>query len=217
MITFAVQYRTQITNKAMSEKKYVKKLKSLKKELEDISSKRAKVLTDSTRANEEEYFAGEYKTYREEYNILSEYYDDIRKSMGRIVAMNQRSFIGIRGCHTLNAGGVNEALVFEDEFGIKYTLLVMDSNMELNHLRLKINDNIGENFIGNRYDFDERLDKSPIRVINDSSFLITDSRGKSLNCSISWDEELPAPYYFIALLAEGGYVVFREKVELKDK
>ena len=115
MITFAVQYRTQITNKAMSEKKYVKKLKSLKKELEDISSKRAKVLTDSTRANEEEYFAGEYKTYREEYNILSEYYDDIRKSMGRIVAMNQRSFIGIRGCHTLNAGGVNEALVFREK------------------------------------------------------------------------------------------------------
>lgn len=201
----------------MSEKKYVKKLKSLKKDLDTISSKRAKVLRDSTRANEEEYFSGEHKTYLEEYNLLSEYNEGIRKSMGRIVAMNQRSFIGLHGCHTLNAGGINEALVFEDGFGIKYTLLVMDSNMELSHLRLKINDNIEESFIGNRYDFDERLDKSPIRVVNDSSFLITDSRGKTLSCSISWDEELPAPYYFITLLAEGGYVVFREKVELKDK
>ena len=218
MTTFAVRYETLITNKAMLEKKYIKELKALKKELETISSKRAKALRDSTASSEEEYYSGDYKKYNKEYNKLTEEYEAIRKRMGRIVAVNRRSFIGLCGCGILSThNNTINVLSFEDEFGIKYSLLIMDSNMELCYPSLRINDDIVAGFIGNRYDFDERSDKSAIRVIDESSFLVADDGGNSISISIGWHEELPKGYFFIALVAEGGYVVFREKVELKDK
>lgn len=202
----------------MLDKKYIKELKALKKELDTISSKRAKVLRDSTASSEEEYYSGDYKTYTKEYEKLTEEYESIRKRMARIVAENRRSFAGLRGCGILstNNNTIN-VLSFEDEFGIKYSLLIMDSNMELCYPSLRINDDIVAGFIGNRYDFDERSDKSAIRVVDESSFLVADERGNSISISIDWHEELPKRHFFIALVVEGGYVVFREKVELKDK
>ena len=215
MTTFAVQSEIQITNKVMLEKKYIKELKALKKELETISSKRSKVLSDSTRSSEEEYFSGDYKMYTKEYDKLTEEYKSIRKRMGRIVAENRKSFAGLRGCGIIstNNNTIN-VLSFEDEFGIKYSLLIMDSDMKMCYPSLKINDDIVAGFIGNRYDFDERSDKSAIKVIDESSFLVTDWSGNSISISIGWHEELPKRYFFIALVVEGGHVVFREKVEL---
>ena len=218
MITFAVRYEIPIMDETMLDKKYIKELKALKKELETISSKRAKVLRDSTASSEEEYYSGDYKTYTKAYEKLTEEYESIRKRMARIVAENRRSFAGLRGCGILSThNNTINVLSFEDEFGIKYSLLIMDSNMELCYPSLRINDDIVAGFIGNRYDFDERSDKSAIRVIDESSFLVADNRGNSISISIGWHEELPKRHFFIALVVEGGYVVFREKVELKDK
>ena len=201
----------------MLEKKYIKELKALKKELETISSKRAKALRDSTASSEEEYYSGDYKKYNKEYNDLSESYGAIRKKMGRIIAVNRKSFVCLRGCNLLRHSSGVDVLSFEDEFGIKYSLLIMDSNMELCYPSIRITDDIVAGFIGNRYDFDERSDKSAIRVIDESSFLVADERGNSISISIGWHEELPKRHFFIALVVEGGYIVFREKVELKDK
>ena len=52
MITFAVRYETPIMYETMLDKKYIKELRALKKELETISSKMAKVLRDSTASSE---------------------------------------------------------------------------------------------------------------------------------------------------------------------
>lgn len=202
----------------MFEKEYVKELKALRKELDTISSKMAKVLRRSTASSEEEYYSGNYKKYNKEYNELSESYEATRKRMGRVIAVNRKSFIGLRGCGILSThNNTINVLSFEDEFGIKYSLLIMDSDMKLCYPSVRITDDIVAGFIGNRYDFDEHSGKSPIRVIDESSFLVTDLRGDSISLSIGWHEELPKSYYFIALVVEGGYVVFREKVELKDK
>ena len=212
MITFAVQSETQITNKTMFDKKYVKELKALKKEYDRLYEEWKKLLIKEISADTKLLYEGEADDIKRQKNGYSEAIIAISNRMGGIIASNQSIFknLKVRIVHQSDDGV--SSIIFYDKFGIEYKLMLLDEEFMSNGSELDLMGVYKEEFYGYTYNFDPARIHDVINVNSFGSFDLIESKGRAVNIKLRFNKEEKAEKYYLALIASGGRVVWKYNI-----
>ena len=212
MITFAVQSETQITNKTMFGKKYIKELKALKKEYDRLYEEWKKLLIKEISPDTKLLYDGEAEDIKRQKNGYSEAIIAISNRMGGIIASNQSVFknLKVRIVHQSDDGV--SSIIFYDKFGIEYKLMLLDEEFMSNGSELDLIGVYKEEFYGYTYNFDPARIYDVINVNSFGSFDLIDNKGRAVNIKLRFNKEEKAEKYYLALIASGDRVVWKYNI-----
>lgn len=196
----------------MFEKKYIKKLKALKKERDFILKRCGEEFYEECKANVRQSYKGEYSDIIEQRKCYSKLVKAIKKRMAGIITKNQPIFKSLKVCGVVMSYHGVSSIHFSDRFDVVYKLMLMDEDFSSDESKFGFMRVSTEEFSEYSYDFNPERVNDVVYINHDNSFELKDNKGRSTNIKLYFDKESKAKKYFLALILEEGGVVWKHNI-----